>query len=472
MRPRNCKIVATLGPASDPPERLQAVFEAGVDAFRVNFGYGGQDDHKRRIDTIRDVEREVGRPIPVIADLQGPKIRVGAFKGGGITLKRGQSVALRAADETASESCIPLPHPELLEAIQTGDTLKLDDGRLELSITETGAGGVTAKVIVGGLLTDNKGVNAPSRVLPIPALTEKDRDNLEFALDAHFDFVALSFVQDPKDVVEARKLIRERANILVKIEKPSAIDSLDEIIRLADAVIIARGDLGVELPPEQVPTVQRRVISKCRSAGKPVIVATHMLESMIEAPTPTRAEASDVATAVYQGADAVMLSAESAVGRHPATAVAIMDRIIRAVEDDPDHWSFLAHDDYLPEATSEDAISLSARQVVDLLKCKAILAFTNTGSTALRMSRKRPRAKVFGLTPNRKVARQLALAWGIHSVITEDITNFNEMVTRAEEVATGHGGVQAGELIVVTAGIPFGRPGTTNTMKIIRVGGE
>ncbi len=472
MRARNCKIVATLGPASDPPERLQALFEAGADAFRINFGYGGQDDHKRRIDTIRDVEREVGHPIPVIADLQGPKIRVGTFQGGGITLKRGQSVALQAADETMSEACIPLPHPELLEAIRPGDAVKLDDGRLELSVTETGGGSVTAKVIVGGVLTDNKGVNVPSRILPISALTQKDRDHLEFALDTHVDFVALSFVQDPEDVIEAQKLIQANANILVKIEKPSAIDSLDKIISLADAVIIARGDLGVELPPERVPTVQRQVIRKCRSAGKPVVVATHMLESMIEAPTPTRAEASDVATAVYQGTDAVMLSAESAVGRHPATAVAIMDRIIQAVEADPDHWSFLARHDYLPKPTSEDAISLSSRQVVNLLKCKAILAFTNTGSTALRMSRERPQTKVFGLTPNRKIARQLALAWGIHSVITEDITNFGEMVTRAEDVATEHGDVQAGQLIVVTAGIPFGRPGTTNTMKIIRVGDE
>jgi pyruvate kinase len=291
-------------------------------------------------------------------------------------------------------------------------------------------------------------------------------------LDAQVDVIALSFVQSPKDVIDARKLIQTNANILIKIEKPSAINSLDNIVALADAVMVARGDLGVELPPEQVPIIQRRVIRKCRSAGKPVIVATHMLESMIEAPTPTRAEASDVATAVYQGTDAVMLSAESAVGRHPKTAVAIMDRIIQAVEADPDHWVFLSRDNNLPEPTSEDAISLSAHQIVDLLKCKAILAFTNTGSTALRMSRERPQTKILGLTPNPRVARQLTLAWGIHSVITEDIASFSEMVTRAEDVAMHEGHVQESQLIVVTAGIPFGRPGTTNTLKIIRLGNK
>ncbi len=461
-----------MGPASDPPDRIALLCKAGADAFRLNFSHGDHAAHERRIKAIRATEESLRMPIAIIADLQGPKIRVGVFDGGAVTLRFGETVALENASRASGDGVIPLPHPELFKALQPGDELKLDDGRLQLTLTEVGAGKGRARVDVGGRLGDHKGVNIPGRALPISALTEKDRADLAFALNAGVDYVALSFVQKPDDVREARELIQGRAKLLVKLEKPSAIEALHEIIALSDALMIARGDLGVELPPEEVPIVQRRVVRECREAGKPVIVATHMLESMIEAPTPTRAEASDVATAVYQGADAVMLSAESAVGRHPATAVAIMDRIIKAVEADPEHWTALEGSAFDPQPTSADAISFSARTISRLLSCKAILAYTNTGSTALRISRERPRCQVLGLTPNVDIARQLVLAWGVHSVITEDISNFSDMISHAEELAIEQGVAGKDDLVIVTAGIPFGHPGTTNTLKIVHIGCE
>ncbi len=459
-----------MGPASDPPERIHMLCDVGVDAFRINFSHGEQEQHQRRIAAIRQAEAPAGRPIPIIADLQGPKIRVGEFAGGALELRYGQTLGLEVATQASREGVIPLPHAELFEVIVPGDVLKLDDGRLQVTVVEASRNKATVKVDVGGKLTDHKGVNLPGRTLPISALTSKDRSDLAFALDAGVDYVALSFVQTPEDVEEARALIGGRAKLIVKLEKPSAIESLEKIVSLSDALMIARGDLGVELPPESVPIIQRRVVRACRTAGKPVIVATHMLESMIEAPTPTRAEASDVATAVYQGADAVMLSAESAVGRHPQTAVAIMDRIIKAVEADPEHWSQLVNTASEPRQTAADAISFSARNIARLLSCKAILAFTNTGSTALRVSRERPHCRVLSLTSNEQVARQLSLAWGVHSVITKEISNFSDMIEHAEQLAVQEGVAVKGDTVVVTAGLPFGRPGTTNMLKIIHIG--
>ncbi len=470
VRPRNCKIVATLGPVSDPPERIKSLFDAGADAFRLNFSHGEQSEHSRRIETVRSIESDIGRPIPIIADLQGPKIRVGQFPDGEVRLDVGKIVELEVSDSSSSADTIPIPHAELLDVLQTDDVIKLDDGRLQLTVVAKTKNKTKARVDFGGVLSNRKGVNVQGRSLPISALTDKDRADLDFAIDSKVDFVALSFVQRAEDVSEARALIDERAAILVKVEKPAALDNLDEIIELADVIMVARGDLGVELSLEQVPVAQRRIIKRCRDAGKPVIVATQMLESMISAPAPTRAEASDVATAVYQGADAVMLSAESAVGRHPQTAVAMMDRLIRAVEDDPDHWSRLFDRSQRTETTLADAISHSARDIAELLDCQAILAFTKTGSTAIRVSRERPHCKVLGLTPNLQTARQLSLAWGLHSVVTDDISSFQEMVARADIISRQEAGLEQGDLVIVTAGIPFGRPGTTNTLKIMRIG--
>jgi pyruvate kinase len=469
MRARDCKIVATLGPSSDPPERLMMVLEAGVDCFRLNFSHGSKAEHAARVATIRAAESRIGRPVAIIADLQGPKLRVGDFEGGQINLRHGESVQVEASGEPGREGLIRLPHPEIVSAMEAGDILKLDDGKLQITITDASGPVKTARVDFGGALKNRKGVNLPSRRIPISALTEQDKDHLAFALDQGVDFVALSFVQSAADVREARALIADRAGIISKIEKPAALDDLGEIVTLSDAVMVARGDLGVELPTEQVPIAQRRIIRVARILGRPVIVATHMLESMIDAPTPTRAEASDVATAVYQGADAVMLSAESAVGRHPASAVAIMDRIIRAVEDDPDHWANLQRDAARPEQTTADAIAQSARSIAEVLDAAKVVAWTSTGSTALRLSRERPRCGVLGMTPRAETARRLCLAWGVRSVVSEDARDTDEMVTHAEACVRRLGVADTGDRIVVTAGVPFGRPGKTNMIRIVRL---
>jgi pyruvate kinase len=458
-----------MGPASDAPERLALLIQAGVDCFRLNFSHGARDDHARRMAAIRAAEEKAGTPVGVFADLQGPKIRVGAFEGGQIKLKFNDIVTIEASSEPGAADCIRMPHPELVDALEVGDILKLDDGKLQLTIIERKGAQLKARVDFGGVLKNQKGVNVPTRRIPISALTDKDREDLAYALDLGVDYVALSFVQHPEDVQEARALIGERAGVIAKIEKPSALWAVDEIVEAADAVMVARGDLGVELPPEQVPIAQRRIIRSARAAGKPVIVATHMLESMVEAATPTRAEASDVATAVYQGADAVMLSAESAVGRHPQSAVAIMDRIIRAVENDNEYWASLPRDMTPPQATTADAIALSARHIADVIDCAALVAYTATGSTAIRVARERPRCGVIGLTPFIETARKLALVWGVRSMVTEDARNIEDMVEKADAAVRQLGVAEAGDRVAVIAGIPFGRAGKTNTIRVLRL---
>lgn len=469
MRARDCKIVATMGPASDPPERLAMLIQSGVDCFRLNFSHGAREDHARRMAAIRAAETHAGAAVGVFADLQGPKIRVGSFEGGQITLKFNDIVTLEASDAPGEGKLLRLPHPELVNALEVGDVLKFDDGRLQVTVIERGRTQVKARVDFGGVLKNQKGVNVPTRRIPISALTDKDREDLAFALELGVDYVALSFVQHAEDVREARALVGERAGIIAKIEKPSALAEIDAIVEAADAVMVARGDLGVELPPEQVPIAQRKIIRTARAAGKPVIVATHMLESMVDAPTPTRAEASDVATAVYQGADAVMLSAESAVGRHPQSAVAIMDRIIRAVENDNEYWSSLPRDMTPPQATTADAIALSARHIADTLGCAAIVAYTATGSTALRVARERPRCGVIGLTPIVETARRLSLVWGVKCVVTEDATDTEDMIAKADRTVRALGIAEPGDRVAVIAGIPFGRPGKTNTIRLFRL---
>ena len=469
MRVRDCKIVATMGPASDPPERLAMLIEAGVNCFRLNFSHGAKDDHARRLAAIRAAEQKAGRAVGVFADLQGPKIRVGAFTDGQVVLKYGETVTLEASTAPGEHGLIRLPHPEIIATLEAGDILKLDDGKMQLTVTGRKGERLEARVDFGGVLKNQKGLNIPTRRIPISALTEKDKEDLAFALELGVDYVALSFVQHGDDVREARAIIGDRAGIISKIEKPSALEHIEEIVELSDAVMVARGDLGVELPPEMVPIAQRKIIRAARSAGKPVIVATHMLESMVDAPTPTRAEASDVATAVYQGADAVMLSAESAVGRHPQSAVAIMDRIIRAVEDDAEYWKGLPRDMTPPQATTADAIALSARHITDVLDCAAVVAYTATGSTALRVARERPRCGVIGLTPILSTARRLALVWGVRSRVTEDVANVEEMVSKADEAVRALKAAGAGDRVVIIAGIPFGRAGKTNTIRVLRL---
>ena len=469
MRKRLAKIVATIGPASSSPSMLRLIHDAGVDVFRLNMSHGQHEKLALTYDSIRRIEAETGTPLAVFADLQGPKIRTGAFRDGAITLRYGAEYKLAHAKETSEDDVIPIPHKELLDILAAGDILKLDDGKLQITVSSRKGDKIIAKADTPGELKDRKGINVPGRVLPISALTEKDREDLEFALNLGVDYVALSFVQKPEDIDEAKSLIRGRTRIIAKIEKPQAVEHLDEIIDKSDAIMVARGDLGVECAPEDVPLIQRRIVRACRRAGKPVIVATHMLESMVESIAPTRAEASDVSTAVYQGADAVMLSAETAVGRHPPTAVAIMDRIIIATEKDDESGSYKSDRRDDENYTTADAMTLSARRIAEVLHCRFAVAYTKTGSTAARLSRDRPHCPVIAATPDEAVARDLALYWGVWPVVTEDISHFHEMIEKADRLAIDKGG-DDGDRIIILAGYPFGRPGKTNTLKISRIG--
>lgn len=465
-RRRSAKILATIGPASSSPERLRALFAAGVDVFRLNFSHGKHEDHRARFEAIRAIEAETGRPIGILADMQGPKLRLGEFAGGRIELAPGSHFRLDLDPALGDRQRAPLPHPEIFDAIEPGTELLLDDGKVRLKVITAGRDFAETETMVGGALSDHKGVNVPNAVLPISAVTEKDRADIAFALAQGADWIALSFVQRPEDVAEGRKLVGNAAGLLVKFEKPAALAHLSEIIDLTDALMVARGDLGVEMPPEDVPIVQRQLIHACRLAGKPVVVATQMLESMISAPTPTRAEASDVATAVYEGADAVMLSAETAVGDYPVEAVTMMDRIARRVQQDPLYYAGLAAEHMEPEHTNRDAISAAASQVATTIGAAAIVSFTSSGATALRAARERPAVPIVVLTPNLATARRLAILWGAHCVHAADIENFNDMVERAVLMAEREEIAGPGQRVVITAGVPFGTPGSTNVLRI------
>ena len=465
-RNRRAKILATLGPASDTREQIERLFVAGADVFRFNFSHGTHAEHAARMEAVRTIEAGHGRPISVLADLQGLKLRIGQMSGGGIDLEPEQAFRLDLDDAIGDQDRAPLPHPEVFFALREDTRILLNDGKIRLRVTEVGDGFADTVVTAGGHLTDRKGVNVPNAVLPVAAMTDKDQTDLEFALTLGVDWIALSFVQRPEDVAEARKMIQGRAAVLSKLENPAAIDRLDEIITLSDAIMVARGDLGVELPPEDVPGLQKQIIRECREAGKPVVVATQMLESMINAPSPTRAEASDVATAVYDGADAVMLSAETAAGDYPVEAVSIMDRIIARTERDDAYLAIMdtTHPD--PEQTAPDAITAAARQVAETIGAAAIVTYTTSGSTTLRAARERPEVPILCLTESEATARRLVLVWGIHGVVTQDVRNFGDMVDKACRIASRESLAKKGERLVITAGVPFGTPGATNILRI------
>jgi pyruvate kinase len=470
-RNRNAKILATLGPASSSPELIRALFEAGADVFRLNFSYGGHEGHRERYEAIRRIEREAGRPIGVLADLQGPKLRVGTFAQGPVTLEPDRPFRLDLDPAPGDETRAHLLHPEIFAALREGAELLLDDGKIRLVVERCGPEFAETRVAVGGRLSERKGVNVPGVVLPLSALTAKDRKDLDFALKLWVDWVALSFVQRPEDLDEVRELTGGKARLVAKLEKPAAVERLKEIVERTDAIMVARGDLGVEMAPQKVPSIQRQILRCCRTADKPVIVATQMLESMIEAPTPTRAEASDVATAVYDGADAVMLSAESAAGKYPVEAVRIMDSIIAEVEADPHYRKGVdaAHPD--PTGTIPDAICCAMRRATGILPVVATVAYTCSGSTALRAARERPAAPILGLTPSDATARRLTLAWGVHPVRVPEVESVDEMVACAAEVATAEGFGGPGDIVAIAAGMPFQTSGTTNLLRIARLEG-
>jgi len=469
-RTRNTKIVATLGPASDSQERIESLFQAGADVFRLNFSHGTRAEHHARVEAIRAIEHAHEWPIGIIADLQGPKLRIGRFKGAKVDIEAGQAFRLDSDAAPGSAKRVQLPHPELIETLEPGAEILLDDGRVRLQVKKRGADFLDTVVVSGRSLSDHKGVNVPGVVLPLVALTEKDRGDLAAALSFGVDWVALSFVQRPDDVAEARRLAGRGVGLIVKLEKPAALEHLETLIEMADGIMVARGDLGVELPPEEVPVVQRRIVSAVRRAGKPVIVATQMLESMISAPTPTRAEASDVATAVYEGTDAVMLSAETAAGAYPIEAVEMMNRIAARIERDHAYRQVMNAEPLPLESTSGDAISAAAHQVAATVGAAAIVTYTTSGSTTLRAARERPLVPVLCLTQNPATARRLALSYGVRAVITSDVHSFSQMVEKAARIARATGVAETGQRLVVTAGVPFGTPGNTNTLRIAWVG--
>ncbi|MFN7114007.1 MAG: pyruvate kinase [Alphaproteobacteria bacterium] len=465
-RNRKTKIVATLGPASSTPEMVRALFETGADVFRMNFSHGTHEDHKKRLDIIRALEKEVDRPIGVFADLQGPKLRLGTFKDGFVDIEKGMRITLDSDPAPGNAQRVYLPHPEILEVLVEGADVLLDDGKVHLHVVKKGKDFVETEVIAGKRLSDRKGVNLPNVLLKVSVLTDKDRRDLEAAIAMGVEWIALSFVQTPQDVAEARKLIDGRAKVMVKLEKPSAIEFLQPIIDLADAVMLARGDLGVEIPAEKVPSVQKRVVRYCRQAGKPVIIATQMLESMISSPRPTRAEASDVATAIYDGADAVMLSAETASGEYPLEAVSIMDRIAADVEADDLYRKIINAEHPDPDGSPSDAITSAASSVATTIGAAAIVNYTTSGSTALRTARERPTVPIMCLTPSLDVARRMQLSYGVYPVETEDVDNFGDMVKKAVRTALEQTIAAKGQRVVITAGVPFGTPGATNILRI------
>ncbi len=471
-RSRKVKILATLGPASSDEATIRKLCEAGADVFRINMSHADHPLMRKLVGMLRNVEKAVGRPIGILADLQGPKLRVGKFAEGPVTLAPGQSFTFDDDATPGDATRVHLPHPEILQAVAVDDRLLIDDGRLHLKVTATDGRKVTCEVVSGTKISDRKGISLPDTELPVGALTEKDRKDLDAVLATGVDWVALSFVQRPEDIAEVRKIARGRAAIMSKIEKPQAVARLAEIIELSDALMVARGDLGVEMPLEAVPGIQKQITRMARRAGKPVVVATQMLESMITAPVPTRAEVSDVSIAVFEGADAIMLSAESAAGDYPVEAVETMNKIAVQVERDPLYPGIINAQRTEPDATGPDAISLASRQIAETLKLAAIVTYTASGTTGLRAARERPQVPIIALSPVVATARRLSLVWGMHCVVTPDANDLDDMVDRACRIAFEEGFAKAGERIIITAGVPLRTPGATNMLRIAYVGAD
>jgi pyruvate kinase len=451
---------------------IRKLFEAGADVFRINMSHTSHDKMREFVTTIRNIESNYGRPIGILVDLQGPKLRLGSFAEGAVQLNNGEHLILDSDATPGDVRRVQLPHPEVLRALRPGHALLLDDGKVRLVVEEATPDRAVTRILVGGRMSDRKGVSLPDTDLPVSAMTPKDRADLEAALEAGIDWIALSFVQRPEDVIEAKKMVRGRAAVMAKIEKPQAIDRLAEIIEVADALMVARGDLGVEMPVERVPGLQKQMTRMAKRAGKPVVVATQMLESMIQSPVPTRAEVSDVSTAVFEGADAVMLSAESAAGKFPIEAVATMNRIGEEVERDPTYRSVINSQRAEPEATAGDAIADAARQIAETLDLSAIICWTDSGSTALRVARERPKSPVVAITPRIQTGRKISLVWGVHCVVAEDAHDLDDMVNRASRIAFRDGFARAGQRVIIVAGVPLGTPGATNMLRIAYVGAE
>ena len=465
-RQRNTKIVATLGPSSSTYEMIRKLHECGADVFRLNMSHGSHDEIRERHRIIREVERDLDSTISILADLQGPKLRVGVFANGSEELVEGAKFRMDLSDAEGNATRVTLPHPEIFQVLEAGSNLLVNDGKIRLKVLAAGKDFADCEVIAGGTISNRKGVNVPDVVLPLAALSEKDRDDLEFVCQLGVDWLALSFVQRVEDVTEARTLVGGRASVLSKIEKPAAVKAFEEILKVSDAIMVARGDLGVELPVQNVPPIQKKLVRMCRAAAKPVIVATQMMESMIESPVPTRAEVSDVAAAIYEGTDAVMLSAESAAGQYPAEAVSTMDAVAREVEADPNYREVIEASRKVIRSSVADGIVVAAREIAEATDIKAICCFTQGGTTALLTSRERPSVPILALSPLRDTARKLALSWGVTCYVTGEVSRFKQAVVNGARMARTKGFATEQDQIVVMAGVPFNVPGTTNILRV------
>ena len=468
-RNRKAKILTTLGPASSSAEKIEQLFLQGTDAFRLNFSHGTIEEHRKNLSIIRNLEKKVGRPIGILMDLQGPKLRVGKFENGPIFLKNGKKFIFDLDPTPGNEYRGFLPHKEIFKKIKKGNKILVDDGKLTLIVTKKNGDFIETKVKFSGFISSNKGFNIPNLKSGSNSLTNKDKEDLKLALKLGVDWIALSFVETEKDVLNFKKIIKNKASVLTKLEKPVALKNLNKIIEVSDAIMIARGDLGIEAPLETLPSQQKRIINACRQAGKPVVVATQMLDSMVNYPTPTRAEASDVATAIYDGTDAVMLSAETAIGSYANESVKMMDKIIEKVESDPLYLNINEASHVKAESTAEDAITESAKYVARIMSAKAVVTYTTSGSTALRAARERPDVPILGISPNLNTARSLALVWGVHCIHTKDARSFKDMVLKAGRLAKKESFAKKGDRVVITAGVPFGQSGATNVLRIASV---
>ena len=469
LRKRNTKIIATLGPSSSSPLKIHSLFQAGADIFRLNFSHGNHDDHRKRVFHIRQYEKRLGRPIAILGDLQGPKIRIGIFKKTNVILKNNQKFVLDLNPKEGDQNRVFLPHKEIFKSVKKNNKILIDDGKIILNIDKVLSDQIITEVLVGGKISNKKGVNIPETFVKMSSLTDKDIRDLKFCLDLSLDYIALSFVQKAKDINDLKKYVGNQTGIMAKFEKPMAIKNMNEILQHCDAAMVARGDLGVEMPPEEVPIIQKKIVQSCRDFGIPVVVATQMLDSMVESPSPTRAEASDVATAVFDSADCLMLSAETASGKFPVESVKIMDRIIRGVENDNSYRQILESKQIKLEETTSDAISSAASQVVKTVLAKAIFTYTRSGATAKRAARERPTVPIIGLSPDRITARQLALIWGVHTIHALEPKSFSGMIDNACELAKKEGIVKKGDYVVITAGAPIGVSGSTNNLRIAKI---
>ncbi len=469
LRNRNTKIIATLGPSTSSPVKIHSLFQAGADIFRLNFSHGTHEDHRRRVFHIRQYEKRLGRPIAILGDLQGPKIRIGNFRKSSVILRDHQKFVLDLNEKSGDESRVLLPHPEIFKSVKKNNKILIDDGKILLNVNTVNSERIVTEVINGGRISNKKGVNIPEVLIKVSSLTKKDKKDLEFCLNLSLDYVALSFVQKVKDLIDLKKYTGDQTAVMAKFEKPLAIKRMEEILFYCDAAMVARGDLGVEMPPEEVPIIQKRLVDACRNQGKPIVVATQMLDSMVDSPSPTRAEASDVATAVFDAVDCVMLSAETASGKFPIESVKIMDRIIRGVENDSSYRQMLNSKKIKLEKTTSDAISSAASQVVKTVFAKAIFTYTRSGGTAKRAARERPTVPIIGLSPERITARQLALIWGVHNIHALEPKSFSGMIENACELAKKEKIVRKGDYVVITAGAPIGVSGSTNNLRIAKI---